>query len=586
MMPASSEPSRSSSRQIRKWAPLGAVAAIAIGVGTAVAVGGGGDDDDDAGAVTTTVSADAGTSASTDTTVTGQREIDHPLSWTQAQESGIAIDLNWGERCDTTRGLLAVPNFFAAECYAPFSGDNGGATAPGVTADTITVAVYQGQENDPIINYIADAVQVDDTNDETWATMQGIVDYYEAYYELYGRRIELVRVDASGSAIDPIAARADAVRIATEIQPFAVLNGPALTNAFADELAANGILCISCTPGQPPDWYVERDPYVFGLGMSGTQGYAHAHEFVTTRLAGQNAVHGGDAVAGQPRVFGLVYIESSELSKQNADEFVANLTADGVAPAAVVSYVLDPATLQENASSIIARMKEAGVTTVLLATDPVAPRELTREATVQEYFPEWVVIGTGNLTDVTAFGRTYDQEQWRHAFGITLLAARQDPTVAGPAVLYEWFTGEAPPAADSIGTFSPAPALFFAVLQGVGPDLTAENFRAALFASDATPRALTQPSLSWGAKPMWPGIEDYQGVDDMTAIWWDPDATGPDEIQRDGQGMYRYQERGRRFLPGEWTPEDTAFVVDGSITIFEDPPAEEIPPDYPSPAGG
>ncbi len=38
-----------------------------------------------------------------------------------------------------------MPDFFAADCYAPFTGDNGGATSPGVTADEITIVVYLGQ---------------------------------------------------------------------------------------------------------------------------------------------------------------------------------------------------------------------------------------------------------------------------------------------------------------------------------------------------------------------------------------------------------------------------------------------------------
>jgi hypothetical protein len=564
-----------------------------------VALGGGGGDGSEAFGDTTvaevtTTAADDGADATTattsdaggDTTAAADGAISFPLSWSAAEDQGITDDVAWGDRCDPQTGRLAVPDFFASECFAPFTGDNGGATAPGVTAESIKVVFYRGQEGDPVLQYLADAVQVDDTNAEAFATMNELIRYYETYYELYGRSVELVPFEASGTALDPVAARADAVRIAEEIEPFAVLGGPALTNAFADELAARQIVCIGCTPGQTNEWYVERDPYVFGLGMSGPQGYAHATEFITKRLVGKPAEHGGDAVRDQPRVFGLVYIEASESSTPNADEFVADLAAGGVDVAVSLSYPLDPTTIQETASNVIARLKEAGVTTVILATDGVAPRDFTREATVQQYVPEWFVVGTGSLVDVTAFGRSYDQEQWRHAFGITLLPARVDPEVVGVGTLYEWFTGGPAPAADSIGTFSPPPALFFAVVQGVGPNLTAETFRDAMFTADPTPRAISQPSLSWGDKPIWTGLVDYQGVDDMTAFWWDPDATGPDEIRRDGTGMYRYQEGGRRFMPGEWTADDAAFDPDGAVTLFDAPPPGEEAPDYPSPAGG
>ena len=47
----------------------------------------------------------------------------------------------------------------------------------------------------------------------------------------------------------------------------------------------------------------------------------------------------------------------------------------------------------------------AKVTSVIFAGDPVAPREFTQEATAQEYFPEWVLAGSG-LVDNNVFART------------------------------------------------------------------------------------------------------------------------------------------------------------------------------------
>ncbi len=100
-------------------------------------------------------------------------------------------------------------------------------------------------------------------------------DYYEQFYELYGRKVDLQFFVGSGIASDEVAARADAVRIAEEIQPFAVLGGPALTAAFGDELSSRGMLCISCNPSQPADWYADRDPYNFGIAASARQMNVH-----------------------------------------------------------------------------------------------------------------------------------------------------------------------------------------------------------------------------------------------------------------------------------------------------------------------
>ena len=68
-------------------------------------------------------------------------------------------------------------------------------------------------------------------------------------------------------------------------------------------------------------------------------------------------------------------------------------------------------------------------------------------------------------------------------------------------------------------------------------------------------------------------------------FWWDPDATGLDEIRKEGTGMYQYVDGGKRYLPGEWPTEDKLFNPDGAVAIYDQPPPGEERGDYPSPAG-
>ena len=228
-------------------------------------------------------------------------------------------------------------------------------------------------------------------------------------------------------------------------------------------------------------------------------------------------------------------------------------------------------------------MKEAGVTTVMFSGDPIAPQPLTRTATEQQYRPEWYLTSTV-LADTTAFARTYDQEQWNHAFGVSTLAARVDPDIQGSIFLWEWYFGTPSPTVTGGATVVPNLNTIYAVIQGMGPNVSAQNFRDALFAANPTQRAVSQPSLSWGDKGIWP-YDDYLGIDDATEIWWDPTATGPDEIQRNGTGMYRYVEGGRRYLPGQWPDTDPElFVMEGSVDLYREPPPGEAAPQYPSPA--
>jgi hypothetical protein len=49
--------------------------------------------------------------------------------------------------------------------------------------------------------------------------------------------------------------------------------------------------------------------------------------------------------------------------------------------------------------------------------------------------------------------------------------------------------------------------------------------------------------------------------------------------------MWRYANMGKRYLPGQVSKgEADAFKMENSITVYDAPPKEDQPPDYPSPA--
>jgi hypothetical protein len=127
------------------------------------------------------------------------------------------------------------------------------------------------------------------------------------------------------------------------------------------------------------------------------------------------------------------------------------------------------------------------------------------------------------------------------------------------------------------------------VLQGLGPEVTPERFQATIFASGVDPGDVLNPQLSWGDHGIWPET-DYSGIDDQTEVWWDPEATGPDEIGNDGTGMWAYANGGQRYLPGEWPEEPPSVFGDDPdpVTIYTDLPEGITLPDYeplPRPGG-
>ena len=492
-----------------------------------------------------------------------------------------------GAACDPATGKLAVPSGYSPPCVEPWpGGDNGGATAPGVTADTITVALYQAQPD-----LLQQAFFENSGSDESLAkerqTTQDYADYFSAHYELYGRTIKLVTVKASGAPDDDVAAKADAIKVATEVHAFASFGGPGQTTAYADELAARKVLCVGdCVIAEPQSFLDGHAPYVWPTIASPEQASEHWAAFVGKQLAGGKAAHAGDAsLRSDRRVFGVVhYDDDAGTFAKSVAHFEQRLASYRVKPAVTVPYALDITTAQQDARNVIAKLKSAGVTSVILAGDPVFPTFLTKEATAQQYFPEWVVLGYA-FTDTAVFGRQYDQQQWAHAFGVSLLPARTTDDIDDLGNLITWQTGHPPPAR-TFRELVQAPLVFFTGVHLAGPRLTARSFRAGLFRFP--PAATTTPTrlhLSWGRHGIWKGV-DLTGGDDATVVWWDPDATGPDEVGRVGQGLYRYADAGKRYLPGQW-PAAPIRLFDpktSTAVITRLPPADQ-PPTYPSPAG-
>src|SRR3546814_6377955 len=94
------------------------------------------------------------------------------------------------------------------------------------------------------------------------------------------------------------------------------------------------------------------------------------------------------------------------------------------------------------------------------------------------------------------------------------------------------------PIYDSIGVLYPQPYLFLRGLQAAGPNLTTESFRDGMFSIPPTEPAITNQIITYGDHGFWEET-DWNGIDDLTELWWDPTVPGLDEIRKDGVGMYR-----------------------------------------------
>jgi hypothetical protein len=565
MQPSSAGSGSERGSELRRYGPIAAIVTVVLVLGAVVLLSGG---------------SDKKPTATTSSSNSSRGAAALPTGAVPFSQKGNRTDLTFMDTCDPSTGRLAMPFFFAQECFANVK-DNGGATAKGVTADTITVVVYLAPDTDPILDFITAPIKVKETSDQIQATYEGYTEMFQKYYQTYGRKVQLRFLHGSGTSDSEVQARADAQKAISE-GAFAVWGGPVLAPAWTEDIKAAGVICLGC-----PDIKVPA-PVVFPITASGAQTRLQLAEYITKKLKDKPAAFAGDdAFKTKPRTFGQIYINTAGTSAdQDAADFHANLAKGGVTLTQQLPYRLDDLIANPAlASNVVSKLKDAGVTTVVFNGDPIAPKSFTEEATKQNYFPEWIYGGSA-LVDTNAFGRTYDQKQWGHAFGISSLPARTTTAVNDKYDLYRWFKGTPPPAKDSgPGIEFPRPALFFAGLQAAGPNLTADTFRQGLFfGAPSNVRTVTAQGITYGNHGLYPGGDDYYGIDDFTEIWWDPNATGEDEIHHPGAGLMRFVDGGKRYRLGEWTSDLKVFNPAGTSTLYDDLPASEKPKEYPSPA--
>jgi hypothetical protein len=557
---------------LKRYGPI--VAVVALIAAAVVVFAGGGDDD--------------GSSDDEAATTSGDELIESgPMTPEKAELLG--EDVDFGPNCDTDLGRIMLVSVYAPPCVEPFEGDNGGATSPGVTEDAITVVYYQG---DPALDPLLAATATDagaDINPESAAeTVQGLTDLYNELFETYGRTVNVEVYTGTGAGSDVEAALSDAIAI-SEMEPFAVIGGPSQAyNAFAAELASRDIVCgPGCALASPESVLEANEPYLWSAGPTPDQGVALASEAIGTLAPpGPAELAGDEAIQSQDRKYALLHYENAD--GDFAEVFEAwqeELPANGIELTTDIEFTLDLARAQENARNYITQLREQDVTTIIYTGDPITPASLTAEATAQGYYPEWI-LGTSVLMDTTIFARQTDGEQWKNGFGLSSIAARGAQETNGGFRIWDWAYGGEPPNT-SINVFEPYVRTIFTGIHLAGPELAPDTFVDGLLRFPVSGGGPTEVQLSRGEHDVWPEF-DRGGTDDFTIIWWDPEATGEDEVGNEGQGMYRYADGGQRYTIGDMPTsieEAGLFDVENSVTVYEEVPEEDQTPDYPPPEG-
>ena len=391
-------------------------------------------------------------------------------------------------------------------------------------------------------------------------------------YQTWGRMPLFEFVEASGP--DETAQRADAVKVAA-MKPFMVIDASSQSTGapvFEAEMAkakiiVNGAAATTLTP----EHLAAQAPYRWATQSDTTASVYLVSNFLARSIAGRPAKWAGDASMHETeRVFGLVTPEGViDVGLLNA----LTRKYGGTPPATAVTY--EPDTVAEIARTLVARLQSSGVTSVVLFSNNTATAALTKAATDNRYYPEWIVTGF-QFQDFDGFARTYDQGQFAHAFGLGVLNPRpmEDPNTPAPLESFNWYWGE------SQGTFAPTTVgwmtFIYGAIQYAGPKLTAKNVQKGLFSVPASGGASdgTVSFQSGYGRTVGLPYDEYLGLGtDVEMIWWNPDleTQGANAVANfPGKGRFMYLNDGKRYSLAQF-PEKEPKFFDASASIYEFP---------------
>ena len=463
--------------------------------------------------------------------------------------------------------------------------DNGGATYQGVTKDKIKVVALVPNEQQ-MAAVTPTQLPMNYTTGKPGTVRDvfsdGLAGYEHAFGKTYtyGRDVDLQFVTSTGD--DEAAQRADAIAV-KEMKPFAVLDAGTTDLAVFDTALVQAkipvfslYVGVAATLAQAPYRWGQQDP---------AAGSMNAAEFIGKQLVGKKAQYAGDtAMHDKTRVFGLVRSEVIDIDFFNQ---AAKKYRVKIAPNANFSYPGtsaaggDPAIAQENAPTAITKLKSAGVTTVILLADGQMVGQLTKQATAQEYHPEWIFAGAQNIDFPVLARAFYDQDQWAHAFGISNVwpGSPTAPTTVPNVVQWYWGPGKGTYQI----TYTNALAWLFPGIMYAGPNLTPQTLKQGFFAVPAAGgSASNDPALAnqgarsgYGRTNGLPYVEYTRGNKDFTPTWWDPNTDGPPSLGfPGGKGALYYLDNAKRYYGGHWPSKPMKFF-DKSNSIYQfDAPAE------------
>jgi hypothetical protein len=380
-----------------------------------------------------------------------------------------------GTGATTSDGIAATDSGAAPQVATP-----GPRTPlPGVTDDEITVVYYWKGDRTRTSPYLAGTGA--EANVDEAEAFRKLVDHINANagggatlmghpIDLHGRRIKPVVVEA-GQDAESFAAAAE--QITKELRPFAAVAAHgSISTYLCPALAAAGIHNLS-TYDLAGGLIDASEGYCLPSGMTWEKQVELTEAYLLE-----------DQRENDDRVYGVVYAEYPGLV-DSAPRMVERLRDAGVNIAEVATLSASLTTAQQQASNVAARMRAAGVNTIVMP-DAGAPINFTHAAQSQGYNPDYYVWPCSGQ-DTMGMVRLLNPAQWTRAAGLTCYDETFASDLTNDAEMREteWYAAYRSAAPNSEPP-APTPFVYAALLplvvgiEGAGPDLTLETYRAAL----------------------------------------------------------------------------------------------------------
>jgi hypothetical protein len=413
---------------------------------------------------------------------------------------------------------------YSPPCIA-FSGSNGGATSPGVTATEINVSYRNAagsQSFQQALQQLGGA-DITDTTADIERTINALATYFDTHFQFYGRKLNIEYFNGQGNETNELLgtgqqqADADAVTASQQLHAFAELNGT--TEPYDVALAGQHVLSFGA-PYLSGSFMAQYAPYMWSIDPEGNDVVSATTEFVLKSLAGANAQWAGGSLKGQPRKVAII-APSNPWYQSSVTAGVQEAAAAGHPVADNIQYQLNLATLSSQAATIVSQLQNDGITTVICGCDPITPAYLTSRAAEQGYFPEWVVAGTA-FTDTDLVGQLFDQSEWSHAFGVTFNGPIEPKEATFGYAAYKSVDPGSEPA-NAVDVIYEQMYEMAIGIEMAGPDLTPQSFEAGMRAYPGSQAGATNDL--YGTWDFPPG--HFTPQIDSAIIYWDPNKISP-----------------------------------------------------------